>query len=383
MNRNGTQVSDGNGAKAGNGAVKTASLDPGRLRAALERVQTAQVARRPPSDGVRARDPRVRSNRAAFLALEDERRAIAARLQRTDRHRGERYRDLVLITKLSRLEYEHLVGRIEDGAVTSTPAEDPPALGRHSPAEWGHPWAVGPLVELRATYGDYRRQRDRAGRQLLPGTRASVADQAQRAFERIHERFEALRGRPRSASQPGGETATIARRRRLRIPRVAAIPRLAVVAALGTAAVAVGIGASLDSGTPSSQANLATAAAADLGDSLPVLDYRKPAGRDGGKEAKRPARKPEREPRVQPVAVAPTRPSPTQRTVSQAPVTPAPVPAAPAPAPAPQPSSEPPAPAPQPSPSSGGGGGGGGDGGPVSSLPPPVNNLPPPGSGGG
>jgi hypothetical protein len=157
-----------------------------------------------------------------------------------------------------------------------------------------------------------------------------------------------------------------------------------VVAALGAAAVAVAIGANLDSGTPSGQANLATAAAADLGDSLPVLNYRKPAGPDGGKKVKRPARKPKQEPQVQPVAVAPTRPSQTRQTVAQAPVTPAPVPAAPAPAPAPQPSSEPPAPAPQPSPSSGGGGGGGGgDGGPVSSLPPPVNNLPPPGSGGG
>jgi hypothetical protein len=370
-----------NGTQEAGGAVKTAPLDPGRLRAALQRVQTAQVATRPPGDGARARNPRVRSNRAAFLALEDERRAIAARLQRGERHRGERYRDLVLITKLSRLEHEHLVGQIDDGPPASSPGEDPPALGRDAPADWGHPWALGPLVELRATYADYRRQRDRVGRQLLPGTRASLADEAQRSFERIVARFEALRGESGSVSQPDGEMPTIVRGRRLRMPRVAVAPRVVVVAAVGLAAVALAVGANLDTDASPSQASVATAAAADLGHSLPVLSYRQPAGRQGGKEPKRAPRKAQApEPQVQPVAVAPVRRTP--RTVPQAAVTPAPAPVAPAPAP--QPSSGPaPSPSPQPSPDSGGGGGGGGGGGPVSSLPPPVNNLPPPGGGGG
>ncbi len=373
MNRTGTQEPDG-----AVQAAAPAALDPGRLRAAFRRVQEAQGAVPAPGNGAPP-DRLAHSNRAAFLALEDERRAIAGRLQRSDRHRGERYRDLALITKLSHLEYEHLVGGLDGGPATSSLAEDPPALGREAPAGWGRPWAVGPLVELRATYAEHRRQRDRLARQLLPWTRARIAAEAQRSFELIVDRFKALRETSEPMPQSSGEMAVRSRGRGLAVFRV---PRVAVAVGLGLLAVAVAVAATLnDTGTPASQASIPTAAAADLGGSLPALEYRQPAGTRQHKDAKRPSRKPEAsEPQVEPVAVAPVRAHRSPRTVSAAPA-PAPV----APAPAPQPSSGPPAPAPQPSPSGGGGsdggGGGGGSGGPVSSLPPPVNSLPPPGSG--
>jgi hypothetical protein len=369
MNRTGTQEPDG--------AVQTAAPYPDRLRATFRRVQEAQGAVPAPGNGAPAPDRLAHSNRAAFLALEDERRAIAGRLQRSDRHRGERYRDLALITKLSHLEYEHLVGGLDGGPATSALAEDPPALGREAPADWGRPWAVGPLVELRATYAEHRRQRDRLARQLLPWTRARIAAEAQRSFELIVGRLKALRETSEPMPQANGEMAVRSRGHGLHVFRV---PRVAVAAGLGLLAVAVAVAATLnDTGTPASQASIPTAAAADLGGSLPALEYRQPAGTRHHKDAKRPSHKPEAsEPQVEPVAVAPVRQHRSPRTVSAAPTTPAPAPAASAPAPAPQPSSGPPAPAPQPSPS---GGGGSGSGGPVSSLPPPVNSLPPPGSG--
>jgi hypothetical protein len=375
MNRTGTREPDGDVETAA-----PAALDSGGLQAALQRVQEAQGAVPGPGNGAPARDRLAHSNRAAFLALEDERRAIATRLQRSDRHRGERYRDLVLITKLSRLEHEHLVGGIENGAGASAPAEDPPALGREAPADWGRPWAVGPLVELRATYADNRSQRDRVARQLLPWTRASIAAESERSFERIVDRFEALREASDPMPKANGEMALGSRGRRLRVPR---IPHVAAAAAgLGLVVVAVAVAANLDTGTPASQASIPAATAADLGGSLPALEYRRPAGTRHHKDTKRPPRKPEAsDPQVEPVAVAPVRPHRSPRTVSAAPPPPAPAPAAPAPAPAPQPSSGPPA----PQPSGGGGGSNGGNGnggGPVSSLPPPVNSLPPPGSGG-
>ena len=170
------------------------------------------------------------------------------------------------------------MGRIDGGAVASLPAEEPTALGRDAPAGWGHPWALGPLVELRASYADNRRQRDRVARQLLPGTRASIADEAQRSFERIVDRFEAARRESRFVPRAEVEPVVDSRRNRIRFPRVA------VAAALGVAAVALAVEAKLDTGTSQGQTGIPTAVAGDLGRSLPVLSYRQPAGQRKNEE---------------------------------------------------------------------------------------------------
>jgi hypothetical protein len=186
MDRNGAPETPAEG-----GGV--ASLDSRRVRSAFERLEAAQLQTWVPTYDSAALDPRARANRAAFLSLEDERRAVAVRLEGSDRRRGERYRDLVLITALSRLEHDHLVGGIGEELGVLSPADEPAALASGPPSEWAQPWATGPLLELRATYAGYRQARDRLGKRLLATTRKSAESEAEQRLRDLLLRFESLR----------------------------------------------------------------------------------------------------------------------------------------------------------------------------------------------
>jgi hypothetical protein len=368
---------DRNGAREAAAAIpgKVVSLDSHRSRTAFERVHAAQLATRIPANGPRvAADSWVRANRAAFLILEDERRAVAARLQRSDR-RSERYRDLILITKLSRLEHAHLVGRIGRRVEFSSVPDEPLALGGNAPADWAEPWARGPLLELRATYVHYRQLRDRLRRRLLATTRESAAADAERRLARVVARFEALSGEWRV--EVGGP------RQRVEEARPRASLRFNMAAAVAAFAVAVaGIGAlvaQIHSGAPSDSAITPSTVASAAPRPLPTLRHeardRQSAGaRDAGKRDHHMTKpsKPQSDAGEAPPAAG----DQTELTASETPLAPAPAPAAPAPV-ATSASQPPPAPSPDPQPSPNPGPG------PISSLPPPTSSLPPPGGGGG
>ena len=129
-----------------------------KMVAAFERARAERLAAQIPQEGAsQAGDPWTRANTAAFLILERERRAIAARLSRPYRRPGDRYRDLVLVTKLIRLEYEHLAGRVGERAGAPSPPNGLPA-GGDMPADWARPWGSGPMVEIGTAFS------------LLPGS---------------------------------------------------------------------------------------------------------------------------------------------------------------------------------------------------------------------
>src|SRR5436190_4337487 len=138
-----------------------------KMHAAFERARAErldmELAQAVPHE---ASDPRTRAYTGAFLILESERRAIAARLRRHYWRHRDRYRDLDAITKLTQLEYEHLAGRL--GQPTGPP------LGGDSPADWAESWGSGPMLEMGTAFIFYRGQRDRLGRRLPSRTRTRV-----------------------------------------------------------------------------------------------------------------------------------------------------------------------------------------------------------------
>ena len=106
--------------------------------------------------------------------LERERRAIAERLSRPYRRRGDRYRDLLLVTNLIRLEYEHLAGRVGGRAGAPSPPNGAPA-GGDMPADWARSWGSGPMVEIGTAFSFYQDQADRLASRLPARTLASAA----------------------------------------------------------------------------------------------------------------------------------------------------------------------------------------------------------------
>ena len=312
-------------------------------------------------------DPRVRANTAAFLLLEGERRAVATRLSRLYRRRRDRYRDLILVTKLIRLEYEHLAGRPNGGSGSLTSSNGLPVSGDR-PADWARPWGAGPMVEIGTALAFYQDQRDRLAKRLPAPSRGSAATAAAGQQGRILSRFEGAKGgltaRPESllASEPQRTWP----RPNLRLTRRAA--------AVATVFVAVGAGAVLAGtrgGEPLDAVSAPSRAVATVPQALAAVSERPRETRPASGSA---ATKPERDSTAevpqpdQTALTAPEAPPPAYEPIPEA--APAPV-AAPPPPPAPDP--EPntrPDPKPRP--------------GPVSSLPPPVGSLPPPrGSGGG
>jgi hypothetical protein len=165
------------------------------FRAAFELVRTKRIDERIPEEGTGepGDSPTTRANRAAFLALERERRVLAARLHRAHRHRSDRYRDLILITNLIHLEYEYLVGRVGPRARPLLLPDGLPALvrgtpadwGRDTPAEWAQPWGVRQMFGLREKFIDYWHRRDRLATRLSAASQASAAADAKRHLDRI------------------------------------------------------------------------------------------------------------------------------------------------------------------------------------------------------
>jgi hypothetical protein len=157
------------------------------FRAAFELVRAKQINGRIPEEGTGEPGDSwsTRANRDAFLVIEHQRRALGARLHGADRHRGDRYRDLILITMLVRIEYGLLAGRVGRGDRLPPLPKGPPALGKDIPADWAQPWGVGAMFELRAAFADYSRRRDRLVRRMSASTQASAAADAEREMDRI------------------------------------------------------------------------------------------------------------------------------------------------------------------------------------------------------
>lgn len=120
-------------------------------------------------------------SRDAFLVIENQRRKLAERVHRGEGHRADRYRDLVLVTKLVALEYEHLSGRRE------APDQVPPEASSQpdAPAEWAQPWGDKAMFELRASFANYARRRDQIGRRLSEDARERAGMEAEAELDRI------------------------------------------------------------------------------------------------------------------------------------------------------------------------------------------------------
>ena len=161
-----------------------------KMVAAFERARAERLAVQLPEDGAHsASDPRTRSNTAAFLVLERERRVVAARLSRHYLRRRDRYRDLILATKLIHVEYEHLAGRAIESADSRSPSNGDGGGGER-PADWARPWGSGPLIEMDTALSFYEDQRDQLGRRLPVLSRNSAAAAAAGHRDRILSRFE-------------------------------------------------------------------------------------------------------------------------------------------------------------------------------------------------
>ncbi len=195
-------------------AVPPESMPPElhrKMVAAFERARAEQLAAQIPDEGRQAGDPLMRANTAAFLILERERRAVAARLCRHYRYHGDRYRDLILVTKLIRLEYEHLAGRV--GPKAGPPSAPHGPAGGEMPADWARPWGSGPMVEIGTALIFYADQRDRLATRLPARTLASAAAEAARQPRRILSRFERVTGEWRLEFEPGRDAAVDSGRR--------------------------------------------------------------------------------------------------------------------------------------------------------------------------
>jgi hypothetical protein len=187
------------------------------MHTVFQRVRAGQIEVQIPGERVAEEaDPWIRANSAAFLILERERRAAAARLGRHYWRRGDRYRDLALVTRLTHLEYEHLAGRVSRKAGGPSPAAGRPALNGDMPADWARPWAQADARDARHV-DPLRGQGNRLARRLPARTVARATADAERYRDRVCSRFERAMGewslepsvnspglRPRrSAAKPG------------------------------------------------------------------------------------------------------------------------------------------------------------------------------------
>ena len=311
--------------------------------------------------GLDSASDRTRSNTAAFLVLERERRVVAARLSGHYWRRRDRYRDLILVTKLIHEEYEHLAGRAVESA-DSPSSSNGDTGGGDRPAVWARPWGSGPLIEMGTALSFYQEQRDQLGRRLRILSRGSAAVAAGRHRDRVLSRFEMAKG-GRLGQEPLSAPPSERRAWPWASPR---FTRSAAAVACGC--VAIGAGAILgESGGPTSLGSTPTPVVASVPDALlaePSGNQQPPGSRGDGSKADPPGQGNG----ADQVPVSAPVPAPAPEPVPE----PAPAPVAPAPVAAPPP---PPAPEPQPQPNP--------KPGPVSSLPPPVDTLPPPGRSGG
>ncbi len=348
------------------------------MHTVFQRVRAGQIEVQIPGERVAEEaDPWIRANSAAFLILERERRAAAARLGRHYWRRGDRYRDLALVTRLTHLEYEHLAGRVSRKAGGPSPAAGRPALNGDMPADWARPWGTRPMLEMRVMLIHYQGQGNRLARRLPARTVARATADAERYRDRVCSRFERAMGEwslelerelawaPEPRRPAGKPRATLAARARERLEAwgwtslakvawtsLAAKPwgslrvRAAAVAAVAVAAVGIGITVTRGpSASSSSNSHAAVASVPQLplaalskkipGESHPARDQ------SGGQHARHRSTAPEQTP-TEPVAPPSAAPRGGGRTAVAAPpiAPPAPAPAtavAPSPAPAPSP----------------------------------------------
>jgi hypothetical protein len=371
-----------------------------KMVVAFERARAERLAAQVPEEAAsQVGDPWTRANTAAFLLLESERRAIASRLTRSYRRPRHRYRDLVLVTKLIRLEYEHLAGRVSERAGHPAAPNGLPARG-DMPADWARPWGSGPMVEIGTAFTFYRNQRDRLARQLPTRTLKLAAAAAEQHRNRILTRFEGAMGEWSPELERGRVTTADSGKGHARpIPKAAGHQKRAwpwaslrltrPAAALAAVFAAVGVGTIITEtrggGSPSS-VSTASPAVAIVPMPLAKLPREPQPARGRGARHGAPHRSttPQRNEgqgashavlaasEIPPAAAAPE--------VPPAPIAPAAPVAAPAPVATPAPTPpphKPPTPKPRPDPKP--------RPGPVNTLPPPVNTLPPPGgsTGGG
>jgi hypothetical protein len=371
-----------------------------KMVAAFERARAERLAAHIPHEGAgQAGNHWTRANTAAFLILERERRATAARLCRPYRGRGDRYRDLILVTALIRLEYEHLAGRVGGRAGPPSPPSGSP-IGRDMPADWARPWGSGPMVEMCTALIFYRAQRDQLARRLSTPTLESAAAAAARHRNRILTRFERAMGEWRLELEHGRGAGGDPEKRQAAAPIAKAARdekrtwpwaglgfarRAAAVAAVF---VAVGVGAIFAETRGGESPNVVSApspAVASAPQPLAALGDRSREPRPArGRGARHGAADRSRAPQPRQGNAGGVREADqTTLTASQGPPPapePAPAPVAPAapiatPAPTPPPRPDggpapqaPPEPKPRP--------------GPVSPLPPPIGGLPAPGGSG-
>jgi hypothetical protein len=335
-----------------------------KMVAAFERARAERLADQIPEDQSGwGSDPSTRWNTAAFLVLERERRVVAERLSRHYRRRGDRYRDLILVTRLIEVEHEHLAGHLDGRGDAPSLVNGLPVNG-DTPADWARPWGSGPMVEMGNALSFYRDQRDQLASRLSGPSRGIAATAAAGHRDRILNRFEMVKSgqlgeEPLAAPQSERRgTLPWSRRRSVR-----------TAAEAGCACVAIGAGAILgESDGPTSLGSNPAPVVASVPDGLLAEQDQdqQPAGSRGDTSTADPSA---RGNGADQVPVGSPVPAPAPEPVPEpAPAPPAPAPvAAPAPAPPPPPAPEPDPPN-NPNPGSG----------PVSPLPPPVDSLPPP-----
>ena len=259
-----------------------------KMVAAFERARAERFAFQLPEGGAdSAGDPWTRSNTAAFLVLERERRVVAARLSRHYRRRRDRYRDLILVTKLIHVEYEHLAGRAVESADSPSPSNGDTG-GGDRPADWARPWGSGPLIEMGTALSFYQDQRDQLGKRLPTLSRGSAAAAAAGHRDRVLSRFEMVRG-GRLGQEPLSAPPSERRAWPWKSPR---FTRSA--AAVACACVAIGAGAILgESGGPTSLDSNPTPVVASVPDALlaePSGSQPPPGSRGDGSTADPPDR---------------------------------------------------------------------------------------------
>jgi hypothetical protein len=191
----------------------------------------------------------VRRELAAFLRFAREREEPEERLAEGGRSRPDRYRDLLVIVAVIRLQYAQLAGRltIDDG---QSPLPDLPSVdGADTVPEWARPWGFHAMHVLRASHNVYGQRRDRLGRWLSANARAGAAAEARSYLAGLADRLEISQELIVALSRSlveGASGANSAER-----PKVVGSPGLIRATAVGaTACVAAGLGA-LSLGAPS------------------------------------------------------------------------------------------------------------------------------------
>jgi hypothetical protein len=170
----------------------------------------------PDEESPQGRDRRRRADRDAFLVIEDRRRSLMEKLRGPDWMRPSRFRDLVLIMELIRLEYDHLAGRGGRPVRAIASRGQPAALGNESPAPWAQPWGAGVMYELDTAFGRYAPRRKRLARRIPAEAQEIAVAEAEAELDLICETagIEIMPGKARERSDKRQAPASRPRSRR-------------------------------------------------------------------------------------------------------------------------------------------------------------------------